>query len=175
MLQLTWARPDLVTVELRGNVDTRLRKVRQREDGLAAGILAVSGLLRMGWQEAIGEYLPLETFVPAPGQGALAVECRAGDEHLRALLARIDDEAISAAVGVERAFLRAIGGGCQAPIGAYALLEGGTVRLHAMLGDDSATTARFATRTFAPAEAELRAAELARELLAAVSKQVAAE
>ncbi|HEU5423036.1 MAG TPA: hydroxymethylbilane synthase [Nitrolancea sp.] len=173
-LQLQQARPDLVAVELRGNVDTRLRKVRQREGGLAAGILAASGLLRMGWQDAIAEVLPLDTFLPAPGQGALAVECRADDEPLRALLATIDDPAVARAVAIERAFLRAVGGGCRSPIGAFAVIQDERVLLRAMLGDEENTTALYASRLGALADAEELAAELARGMLQQLAERVAA-
>ncbi|HEX5505706.1 MAG TPA: hypothetical protein VFW96_24020, partial [Thermomicrobiales bacterium] len=157
-----------------GNVDTRLRKVRQREGGLAAGILAASGLARMGWHDAIAELLPLDTFLPAPGQGALAVECRAGDAPLRALLASIDDPAISRAVAIERAFLRAVGGGCRSPIGAFAVIQDGRVLLRAMLGDEEGATALYASRLGALAEAEELADELAREMLRQLAERVAA-
>lgn len=170
-LQLHQLRPDLVPVELRGNVDTRLRKVREGQ--VDAGILAVAGLLRMGWREPIVEYLPLDTFVPAPGQGALAVECRADDELVQAALGLIDDPVLSAAVGIERAFLRAVGAGCRSPLGAYAVVQGERVGLRAMLGDEEGTTALYTMRVMPLLHAEEMAAEAALALLQAVAERAA--
>ena len=116
--QLRALRPDLELRSIRGNVDTRVRKVHQGE--FDAVVLAAAGVRRLGLEDAVTEWLPLETMLPAPGQGALAVQCRAGDAPLLTLLAAIDDPGTRAATGAERAFLRALGGGCTAPVGAYA-------------------------------------------------------
>lgn len=116
--QVAEKRPDLKIVPLRGNVDTRLRKAAGDEcDG---AILAAAGLLRMGLENVITEYLAPEEFVPPPGQGAMAVEIRADDAWLAGTLSAIDHCATNAAVTAERAFLEALGGGCQVPVGAYA-------------------------------------------------------
>lgn len=163
-IQLRQLRPDLEAIELRGNLDTRLRKIADGHDGLDAGIVAAAGVVRMGWQERITEYLPLDIFVPAPGQGALAIECRAADTKMRHLLNQINVEDVAAAVEAERAFLRAIGGGCRSPIAAHATIEAGNVRLRAMLADEALTTARFGERTASRAEAAAIAAELAATL-----------
>ncbi|MDE2683539.1 MAG: hydroxymethylbilane synthase [Chloroflexota bacterium] len=139
--QVAEKRPDLKIVPLRGNVDTRLRKAAGDEcDG---AILAAAGLLRMGLENVITEYLAPEEFVPPPGQGAMAVEIRADDAWLAGTLSAIDHCATNAAVTAERAFLEALGGGCQVPVGAYA--EGGdggdSLRLTVFMGapDGSAT------------------------------------
>lgn len=121
------ARPDLATRPLHGNVDTRLRK-------LAAGdadalVLAVAGLRRLGLESRITEILPAAVALPAPGQGALAVQVRADDPMARPLVARLDDPATRAAVEAERAFLRASGGGCRAPLGALAEVDGATITI----------------------------------------------
>jgi hydroxymethylbilane synthase len=115
-------RPDLRTRPLHGNVDTRLRKLAAGEaDAL---VLAVAGLKRLGMDGRISEALPTDVALPAPGQGALAVEVRADDPITRPLVARLDDPPTRAAVEAERAFLRASGGGCRAPLGALATVEG---------------------------------------------------
>lgn len=115
-------RPDLHLHPLHGNVDTRLRRLD--EGATDALVLAVAGLTRLGRADRIGEILPAELCPPAPGQGALAIQCRADDEITRAWLVRLDDPATRAAVEAEREFLRATGGGCRAPIGAIATIDG---------------------------------------------------
>ncbi len=116
--QLLAARPDLTLLSLRGNVDTRIRKAMNGE--YDAIVLAAAGVLRLGLGEHIAEYLPFDVMLPAPGQGALAVQCRADDGVALELLAAIDDPDCRAAVTAERAFLNALGGGCSAPVAAYA-------------------------------------------------------
>ncbi len=121
--QLAARRPDLQIAPLRGNVETRLRKAAGDEcDG---AILAAAGLLRLGLSDAITEYLPTEEFVPPPGQGAMAVEIRAADDRMRSIVAAAHHEPTAAAVSAERAFLQALGGGCQVPVGAYAVAADG--------------------------------------------------
>ncbi len=117
--QLLAARPGLTVLPLRGNVDTRIRKAINGE--YDAIVLAAAGVLRLGLHENITEYLPLEVMLPAPGQGALAVPCRADDTAVLELLRPLDHSATRAAVTAERAFLSALGGGCSAPIAAYAV------------------------------------------------------
>lgn len=168
VMALRTLRPDLRPVELRGNIDTRLRRVREGE--VDAAILAAAGVRRMGWADQITEYLPLETFVPSPGQAALAVECRADDAMLVELLARLSDPPTALAVQTERTFLREIGGGCRAPIGVHATVDGEALTLRAMLGDEALTRVRFLTRTAPVAEAEALAREMASELQRAVDE-----
>ncbi len=116
--QLLAARPDLVLLPLRGNVDTRIRKATTGD--YDAIVLAAAGVLRLDLGEHISEYLPFDVMLPAPGQGALAVQCRADDSATHALLAPIDHAPTHAAVIAERAFLNSLGGGCAAPVAAYA-------------------------------------------------------
>ena len=116
--QIAERRPDLEIVPIRGNVDTRLRKASGEEcDGT---VLAAAGLLRMGLEEVITEYLAPAEFVPPPGQGAMAVEIRADDARMQSIVAAVNHQATAVAVSAERAFLEALGGGCQVPVGAYA-------------------------------------------------------
>ena len=120
--QIAERRPDLEIVPIRGNVDTRLRKASGEEcDGT---VIAVAGLDRMGMSDVITEYLSPEEFVPPPGQGAMAVEIRAGDERIAEVVASADHAPTTAAVTAERSFLEALGGGCQVPVGAYAEAAG---------------------------------------------------
>ncbi len=117
--QLRGVRPDLEVVDLRGNVDTRLAKVFERNE-VDAAILACAGLERLGRGEAIAELLHRDVMLPAPGQGALGIQARADDEDLLQLLAQVDDAAARAETTAERALLAGLGGGCQVPIGALA-------------------------------------------------------
>ncbi len=115
--QLLAVRPDAQIIPLRGNLDTRLRKAMSEE--YDAIVVAVAGLIRMGLTDRITQYLGFDVMLPAPGQGALAVQCRAGDRLARDLLAPLHDPAAWAATTAERAFLAALGGGCCAPVAAY--------------------------------------------------------
>lgn len=132
--QVLHARPDLRVVDIRGNVDTRLRKALA-PDGPDATILAVAGLLRLRLEHNITEFLPVDVLVPAVGQGALAVEVRASDRRLRHLLRQINHAPTQAAVAAERAVLATLGGGCQVPLGAHATVspDGTTLRLLAVV------------------------------------------
>jgi hydroxymethylbilane synthase len=116
--QLLAARPDVEPVPLRGNVDTRVK--RALAGAYDAVVLAAAGLERLGLADAVSEVLAFERFLPAPGQGALAVQARAADDRVRAWLARLDEAEVRAATDAERAFLAAMGGGCAAPVAAFA-------------------------------------------------------
>ena len=120
--QLRHIRPDLMTVDIRGNVDTRLKKLD--EEGLDAVVLAAAGLERLGWGGRISEYLPADQVLPAPGQGALAIEVRAGDARVGEAVSDLDDEATRCSVTAERAMLQGLGGGCHVPIGAWGRIDG---------------------------------------------------
>jgi hydroxymethylbilane synthase len=131
--QLLARRRDLEVVLLRGNVDTRLRKWRAGE--VDALLLAAAGLARLGVSEPAARPLDPDVLLPAVGQGALALECRADDTATRALLAALADADAHDAVAAERAFLVAIGGDCNTPLAAHARIEGGTIRLRVQLSD----------------------------------------
>ena len=124
-------RPDLRIALLRGNVETRLAKVAKGE--VAATLLALAGLTRLGLASAATAVLDVREFVPAPGQGAIAITVRSGDEDTRAFLAPVLDAATGVALAAERAFLRVLDGSCRTPIGAYARVEAGTVAFHAIV------------------------------------------
>lgn len=129
--QLGALRPDLEVRDLRGNLNTRLAKLDA--GGYDAIILAAAGVLRLGWGERITAYLPLDQWLPAVGQGALAVMCTEEDATLRAHLASLQHSATAAATTAERAFLRSLEGGCQVPIGALATIEGQQLRLSGLV------------------------------------------
>jgi len=119
--QLLNARPDLRVKSIRGNVDTRIGKVMAGE--YDAAVLAAAGVTRLGLEEHVAQWLPLSIMLPAPGQAALAVQCRAGDEATLRLLAAIDDAGVRTAVTAERSFLSHLGGGCAVPVAAYATCQ----------------------------------------------------
>ncbi len=118
--QLLARRPDLRILDLRGNVDTRLRKALAPDGPYDAVVLARAGLARLGLLEKATQVLPLDVMLPAPGQGALAVQVRADAQAVRALISPLDDPSTRAAVVAERAFLAALGGGCAVPVAAHA-------------------------------------------------------
>ena len=143
--QLLRARPDLQIKIIRGNVDTRLAKVDAGD--FDATLLAAAGLDRM--RRRVGFPVPVDVMLPAPGQGAIGIECRADDDETHAWLTRIDDHMTAAAVRAERAFARALGGTCHSPVGALAEVHEGRVHLRAQIlsedgKDEVADAARFA-------------------------------
>jgi hydroxymethylbilane synthase len=129
--QLKAVRPDLEIYPLRGNVDTRIRKLEAGE--YDAIILAAAGLNRLGRTELVREVIPSEMMCPAAGQGALGIEIRAGDSSMRQALSFLDDAAARSTTACERALLASLGGGCQVPIGALAKMDGGKLILHAVV------------------------------------------
>ncbi len=160
--QLLGLRADLRCVPIRGNANTRLGKVT--EGGLDGVVLACAGLARIGYAGAITQVFEPDEMLPAPGQGALAVECRAGDPGLAALLEAVTDQASMAAVTAERSLLEALSAGCSAPIGAYAA---GTEQLRmraAVISTDGSRVLR-AHGTGPSADARRLGRDLAEELL----------
>lgn len=126
--QILHARPDLRSLSIRGNVDTRVRKALDPSGPYDAVVLARAGLERLGRLEVVTEELPLAVVLPAPGQGVLAVQCR-DDRDLKAVLAPVHHAASALATIAERAFLAGLGGGCSAPVAAYGRFENGELRL----------------------------------------------
>jgi hydroxymethylbilane synthase len=131
--QLLHLRPDLRIETLRGNVDTRLRKLET--EGFDAIVLAAAGLKRMELSHVISEYLEPERILPAVGQGALGIETRTGDAFTNEIVASLAHQQTMTIVGAERAFLKRLEGGCQVPIGAHGVLEGETLILTGMVAD----------------------------------------
>jgi hydroxymethylbilane synthase len=129
--QVKAANPRVRVTDLRGNVDTRLRKVG--EGDVDAAVLAYAGLRRLGRAEDASEILPLEVMLPAPGQGFVTVEIRAADDSTRRVIAALDNAPARRAAAAERAFLAALGGGCRVPIAAYAREEGGLLKVDGLV------------------------------------------
>ena len=158
--QLRNLRPDLAIESVRGNLDTRLRKLDEGQ--YDAILLAAAGLKRLGWGGRIAEILPPSVMCPAVGQGALAIETRAGF----ALPAVLDHAPTHTAVLAERAVLRALGGGCQVPIGAHATVEGDRLKIQAIVAAPDGSQVIRAQAEGAAADAAQIGTALAAELLA---------
>ncbi len=160
--QLANIRPDLCFVELRGNMDTR---VRRGEDGsVDAVVVAVAALERLGWSDRITEVLPVSVMLPQAGQGALALECRAGDAQTLALLGALDDPVGHRTLSAERAMLAGVGGSCAVPVGAWAEPSGGDgLRLQGMVASGDGRILVRAERT--GQDPETLGRELARYLM----------
>jgi hydroxymethylbilane synthase len=169
--QLRALRRDLDVRSIRGNVDTRVRKVRDGE--YDAVVLAAAGVRRLGLEGDVSEWLSPETLLPAPGQGALAIQCREEDEQVSTLLAALDDPAARAETTAERAFLRSLGGGCAAPVGARATAQpDATVRMDALV---AALDGSEVVRVHGDGEPAALGARLAREALRAGADAILAE
>jgi hydroxymethylbilane synthase len=162
--QLLALRPDLDVRELRGNVPTRLRKVDAGE--VDAAILAAAGLHRLDAAARVDAYLDAPDWLPAAGQGAIAVQVRTDDAPMRALLARLDHAPTAVATRAERAFLAALEGGCQVPIGALAVAHGGGLTLHGLVGSVAGDRVVRGARALDPAAPERGGVALADELRA---------
>jgi len=124
-------RPDLQVVLFRGNVPTRLAKLQAGE--VDATLLAQAGLKRLGLEAAVTDLLPLDTFPPAPGQGAITIESRTGDDHIKTILAPIHHRETGLALACERAFLGALDGSCKTPIAGYAVVDSDSLAFHGMI------------------------------------------
>lgn len=130
--QVRHLRPDVRIVDLRGNLDTRMRKAEDGEIDLV--ILASAGITRMGWADRITSYIPTEQMVSAVGQGAIGIEIREDDDFMAQALARINDPETLRCVTAERVVMRRLEGGCQVPIGAYARVIDGALVMDALVG-----------------------------------------
>jgi hydroxymethylbilane synthase len=156
-------RADLVVEPLRGNVETRLRKLESEDlDGV---LLAAAGLTRLGLAPAHVQPLDPDVFVPAVGQGVLAVESRADDRRVRSLLGRLDHAATRACASAERACLARLGASCNSPVAAYATRDGSTLRMTALVASDDGRKVLRATGIGAPDTAERLGRQLADSLL----------
>jgi hydroxymethylbilane synthase len=142
--QLMAIRPDLRIYPLRGNVDTRLRKLEAGE--YDAIILAAAGLSRLGKTQLVRQVIPVEVMTPAAGQGALGIEIRSSDAATRRLITFLDDAAARITTTCERALLNRLGGGCQVPIGAFAQVQNGRIRLDALVAHPEGTKVLRETR-----------------------------
>jgi len=130
--QVVHMRPDLEIVDVRGNLDTRMRKAENGE--LDAVVLASAGITRMGWADRITSYVPVTQMVPAVGQGAIGIEIREDDEFMRHVMEQVGHPETMECVTAERVVMRMLEGGCQVPIGAYARYEDGALVMDALVG-----------------------------------------
>lgn len=166
--QLLHYRPDLEIVPLRGNIDTRLRKLK--EEGLDAIVLAYAGLLRMGWSGEVTQVLPQEILLPAVGQGTLGLEAKMEEAEVIRLLQAIHDPDTALVTAAERTFLGRLEGGCQVPIAAYGEVVGDEVHLQGLIASpDGKTLLRSEKRGEDP---ERVGRELAEELLAKGAREI---
>ncbi|MBE6094049.1 MAG: hydroxymethylbilane synthase [Schwartzia succinivorans] len=161
--QLLCARPDLTMIDLRGNVNTRLRKLDEGE--YDAIVLAVAGLKRLGFAERIREVLPQTMVLPAVGQGALAIETRADDKETRDMLAFLRDDETICCAEAERSFLARVEGGCQVPVGVYATAEGDDLKVEAVIASLDGRRSYRGTVNGAKADAAKLGKGLAEKLL----------
>jgi hydroxymethylbilane synthase len=162
--QVKRLRPDLHIVALRGNVETRLRKLA--EGVASATVLALAGLKRLGLESAATSILDVDEFLPAVGQGAIAIETRADDAATRALLAAINHADTEIALTVERAFLAELDGSCRTPIAGHATVTAGRVRLRGLIIKPDGTQAFEAAREGSVSDAAALGADAGRELKA---------
>ena len=162
--QLQAMRPDLEITDLRGNIDTRIRKLFESKT-LEGIILAAAGVMRLGLSEQVTEYFTCAAWLPAPGQGALGVTVRDGDSEAADVAAFLNDPAARAAVTAERALLARLEGGCHVPVGAYAQLVEGTLVLDGLVADPDGSRMVRATNRGTPEEAAALGTELADTLL----------
>jgi len=130
--QVRALRPDVEIVDVRGNLDTRMRKAEDGEVDVV--ILASAGITRMGWAERISSYIPTEQMVSAVGQGAIGIEIREDDGFMVDVMAKVNDAETFTCVCAERVVMKKLEGGCQVPIGAYARLEGDTIVMDGLVG-----------------------------------------
>jgi hydroxymethylbilane synthase len=162
--QLKKSRPDLIFFPLRGNLNTRMKKLSEGE--IDAVILAAAGLHRMGWRDRITEYIPMQISLPAIGQGALAIECRKADQKIKEMIAFLNDPDTSCEIEAERALLARLEGGCQVPIAAFAKKADNTLSIEALVSNLDGTEIIREKKTALASEAMALGIEVAELLLA---------
>lgn len=168
--QILKYRPDLQTIDLRGNLDTRIKKLENQE--MDAIILATAGLKRLGLEQYITQILPIEICLPAVGQGALAIETRQADAEVLSVLEFLNDSETIAAVTAERAYLREVQGGCQVPVGVHGEVNGDQLLLEATILKIDGTREVREQICGCCSEAEELGIKLAQKMLAAGGKEI---
>jgi hydroxymethylbilane synthase len=168
--QLLSLRPDLKVEQLRGNLDTRLRKLDEGQ--FDAIILAAAGVKRLGWQQRVTEFIPPDISLPAIGQGAIGIECRINDEWVNNLITALNHPETFTCVKAERAFLRKLEGGCQVPIAAHARLADGKIVMHGLVGSISGDRIIKGSIEGDPGHAETLGISLAEEVLSKGAKEI---
>jgi len=168
--QLLGLRPDLSIDPLRGNLDSRIRKME--EGKYDAILLAAAGLRRLGWEDKIRQYIPADVSIPAIGQGALGIEIRSDDERTREAVAFLDDRETSQAVRAERGFLKRLEGGCQVPIAAHGTVNGDTIALSGLIGKPDGSRILRGSRSGSVSDPEAVGVALAGELLSRGGREI---
>lgn len=171
-VQLKQLRGDLVIEPLRGNLDTRLRKLDAGH--YDAIVVAAAGLKRLGWEQRATQVFEPEEMLPAIGQGALGIEVRADDAAIRSVLVALHDAETATATAAERAFLERLGGGCQVPMGAHARIAGTELRLLGLVAAQDGAAAVRGTLAGPTAQAEALGHRLAEQLLAQGAEEILA-
>jgi hydroxymethylbilane synthase len=168
--QLLGLRPDLRVLDTRGNVNTRLQKLET--GGYDAMILACAGLNRLGLQNRISARLDFCEMLPAPGQGALALEIRKNDRHAASMVAALHHRPTALTVAAERAFLRRMGGGCNSPVAVYACIEGNMVKIEGLVASPDGSNVIRDSALQAPQQAEEAAIALAERILSMGGREI---
>jgi hydroxymethylbilane synthase len=171
-VQLKHLRGDLSIVPLRGNLDTRLRKLDAGH--YDAIVVAAAGLKRLGWEPRVTQFFEPDEMIPAIGQGALAIEVRADDAAIRSVLATLHDAETATATSAERAFLRRLGGGCQVPIAAHARITGSELRLVGLVATPDGSASVRGSLVGPSGQAEALGTRLAEQLLAQGAAEILA-
>ncbi|MEX1276419.1 MAG: hydroxymethylbilane synthase [Bacteroidota bacterium] len=168
--QLLHLRPDLHIVDLRGNLNTRMKKLEESSwDGM---VLAYAGLKRLGWEKRMTEVLSCDTLLPAVGQGALGIETRQGDQRVRKMVQKLHHLPTAQSVTGERSLLRHLEGGCQVPIGTFGRIEKGRFRLEALVGSLDGTRIVRGHIVGDPDRSESLGVELAKQLLESGAREI---
>ena len=168
--QLRAMRMDLIYVAMRGNLDTRLRKLERGD--CEALVLAAAGVRRLGLTERITTYFTPAQVCPAVGQGALGIEIRADDQRAHEAVGRLDHPATHQAVRAERAMLRRLGGGCQVPIAAHAVVENGHLQMHGLVANLDGTQVIRAVKNGPASDPEAQGAAVAEDLLRQGAREI---
>ncbi|MFZ0468696.1 MAG: hydroxymethylbilane synthase [Thiogranum sp.] len=171
--QLRARRPDLQILDLRGNVNTRLKKLD--EGAYDAILLAAAGVRRMGWESRITELLPPEQFLPAIGQGAIGIEIRIDDQRVAGLVAQLNDPRTATRIGAERALNERLQGGCQVPIAGYSEISHGVIVLRALVGRPDGSELVQGVISGRPEDAEELGRVLADDLLSRGAREILAD
>jgi hydroxymethylbilane synthase len=171
--QLRARRPDLRILDLRGNVNTRLKKLD--EDAYDAILLAAAGVRRMGWESRITELLPPEQFLPAIGQGAIGIEIRIDDARVAGLVAQLNDPRTATRIAAERALNEGLQGGCQVPIAGYSEISHGVIVLRALVGRPDGSELVQGVISGRPEDAEELGRVLADDLLSRGAREILAD
>lgn len=172
-LQLLHFRDDFNLIPIRGNIDTRLKKLDSMD--LDAIVIAYAGLKRLGLENLITEIIPIDISLPAIGQGALGIETRIGDEEIKKEIMFLNDEDSFVSISAERSFLKRLGGGCQVPIAAFGRIENGILKIDAMVGSKDGRKILRKNLEGQPKDAELIGISLAEMLLEDGAQEILSE